>query len=231
MIDTLLILAGGRGSRLGDLTQNIPKPMIEVAGVPFIIHVLETVKNLQIARHVLSTGYKSQKFKNYFNHDNSFPVCIFEESVPLGTGGAIKEFLNQYPEVNNLLIMNGDSLIFDDHSYWEDLVKLNCDCIVGTMVKERRRFGAIEFDDDRNIVKFCEKSLSGPGYVNAGIYFFKDTQKILCAMNKYPSTFSLEKFVASLVGKQQIKFVPSIGRMIDMGTPESLEEMRLKLGS
>ena len=228
MIDTVFILAGGRGTRLGNLTQNTPKPMLKIAGKPFIEHIIDNLDCLKCKKIVISTCYKHSKFQEYFDN---ISVSIFHEKKPLGTGGAIKNYLNQYSDTKNILVMNGDSLIFDDQFYLNSLNRIDNDCVVAVTVKNRSRFGSVIADKDSNIINFQEKKLTGPGLINAGVYFFSDINFLKNEMKIYPSIFSLEEFLSSIIKKRQIKILKSSGMIIDMGTPQSLEEMRLKLES
>lgn len=231
LIDTVFILAGGRGTRLGNLTKNTPKPMLKIAGKPFIEHIIDNLDCLKFKKIVISTGYKHSKFKEYFDTINSSKISIYHEKKPLGTGGAVKHYLNNYSDTKNILVMNGDSFIFDDQYYLNSLNRIDNDCLVGVTVKNRSRFGSVITDKDNNIIDFQEKKLTGPGFINAGIYFFSDINFLRNEMNIYPSTFSFEEFLSSTIKKRKIKILESSGKIIDMGTPESLEEMRLKFES
>lgn len=231
MIDTVFILAGGRGTRLGNLTTNTPKPMLKIAGKPFIEHIIDNLDGLKFKKIVISTGYKHSKFKEYFDTINKSNISIYHEKKPLGTGGAVKHYLNKYYDTKNILVMNGDSFIFDDQYYLNSLNRIDNDCVVGVTVKNRSRFGSVTKDKDNNIIDFQEKKLTGPGFINAGIYFFSDINFLRNEMNIYPSTFSFEEFLSSIIKKRKIKILESSGNIIDMGTPESLEEMRLKFES
>lgn len=112
-----VIMAGGKGTRLAELTKGeIPKPMVLVAGKPLLLWQIEHLKENGITDIILVIGYLGEKIKEYFGDGEKFGVHIryFEEETPLGTAGAfyyLKEML-QNDESCDFLMMSGD-LLFD----------------------------------------------------------------------------------------------------------------------
>lgn len=91
-IDTAIILAGGLGTRLRPLTEEIPKPLLPLLGKPIIQHTIENLSRYGVTNIILSIGYKSNCIKEHFGNGDKFGVKISYviEDKPLGTGGAIK---------------------------------------------------------------------------------------------------------------------------------------------
>jgi len=87
------ILCGGRGSRLGALTSDVPKPMIEIGGSPYLERVVESFAVRGLRSIVLLTGYRSEVIESHFGDGSRFGVEIrySVEREPLGTGGAVRE--------------------------------------------------------------------------------------------------------------------------------------------
>jgi NDP-sugar pyrophosphorylase family protein len=87
------ILAGGFGTRLGELTRDIPKPMIAVGGRPYLERVLESFRDRGFREFVLLTGYRADVIEGHFGDGSRFGVSIVysQETEPLGTGGALRE--------------------------------------------------------------------------------------------------------------------------------------------
>lgn len=104
-----VILAGGLGTRMGDCCNNIPKPMLPVAGKPVLEHQLEALKKEGVTEFIFVTGYLGEKIQEYFQDGRRFGVSVsyFHEEEPLGTAGALSELGLK----EDFLLCNGD-LIF-----------------------------------------------------------------------------------------------------------------------
>src|SRR4051794_27105472 len=87
------ILAGGFGTRLGELTRGLPKPMIPINGRPYLERVVESFARCGLRDIVLLTGYRAEVIEEHFGDGANFGVTIAysRETEPLGTGGAIRE--------------------------------------------------------------------------------------------------------------------------------------------
>ncbi|MDY0043963.1 MAG: nucleotidyltransferase family protein [Syntrophales bacterium] len=104
-----VIMAGGLGKRLRPLTENLPKPMLPVAGKPLMELVIEQLKQIGIRRIHVTTHYKSEKISSYFGDGSSFGVELnyVNEERPMGTGGALGMIK---PLKGPMLVINGDIL-------------------------------------------------------------------------------------------------------------------------
>lgn len=107
---TAVILAGGLGTRMGDICKDTPKPLIEVNGKPVLQHQIETLSGEGIKDFVLVIGHMSDKVLEYFGDGSKFGVNItyFQEEKPLGTAGALFKLAIH----DDFLLCNGD-LVFD----------------------------------------------------------------------------------------------------------------------
>ena len=88
-----IILAGGRGKRLKQVTDYVPKPLIPLDNIPIIEWQIRYLKKFGIKEIIICTGYKTEQIENYLHIKNNFGVKIrfSKEQSPLGTGGAIKK--------------------------------------------------------------------------------------------------------------------------------------------
>jgi NDP-sugar pyrophosphorylase family protein len=115
---TAIILAGGVGSRLGDLTDTIPKPMLPVGGKPIIEHIVREIAANGITRIEMAVGYRADKIMDYLGDGKRLGVDIKYsiEKRPLGTGGALKAVLQglQLSENETVFVSNGDELFHLD---------------------------------------------------------------------------------------------------------------------
>jgi len=169
-----LTIAGGRGERLRPLTDNHPKPLVEIDGKPIIGYQVDWMRAQGVTDVVFLCGYMGHMIEDYFGDGTAHGITAhysFEDS-PLGRGGAIKQGLSQVPEnVKNVLVANGDIItnqplapIFDLHEK---------SGAMGTMmlVPYPSQYGVVESNDQNIVTRFMEKG-SLPFWINAGVYLF-----------------------------------------------------------
>ena len=108
-----VILAGGLGTRLGPLTRKIPKPMVPVAGVPYLEHQLRLLARQSFRDVLLLTGYLGDQIEAYFGNGARLGLRLryAREAQPQGTGGALRDARPQLAE--SFLLLYGDSLLPD----------------------------------------------------------------------------------------------------------------------
>jgi D-glycero-alpha-D-manno-heptose 1-phosphate guanylyltransferase len=187
-----IILAGGFGRRLQSVIKDVPKPMADVGGRPFLSYVLDYLSSQGVLRAVLSVGYKYEVIQRYFgSRYGRLSIEYVIDPEPLGTGGAIREALRSINE-ENAVVVNGDTFFVVD---------------IRTMIKFHRqkkanitialkpmchfeRYGAVIVDHDNRITGFTEKSLQAGGYINGGIYIVN--KHSMDALQKYGKSFSFE---------------------------------------
>ena len=89
-------MAGGIGSRLGSLTENMPKPMLNIGNRPILEHIIYNCKSYGFSKFVISVNYKQEVIKNYFKDGSQFGIDItyIEEKKKLGTAGALSLIKN-----------------------------------------------------------------------------------------------------------------------------------------
>lgn len=172
-----ILLVGGRGTRLAPLTNNTPKPMLQVAGVPFTEHQITKARNAGISEIVLATSFKAELFEPYFGNGKNFGISIkyAVEEVALGTGGAISNAAQMLKGSGPVAIFNGDVLSkhdlegqFKSHESNDADVTLYL-----TEVNDARAYGAVELDGAGRVLAFNEKMENPPtNIINAGCYIF-----------------------------------------------------------
>lgn len=115
MIRQLVLLAGGKATRLRPVTETIPKSMLEVAGRPFIAHQLELIRNNGIEKVLICASFLGEQIEDYAVDGSKFGLSVeysFDGDELLGTGGAIKNALKKLDE--QFFVMYGDSYLITD---------------------------------------------------------------------------------------------------------------------
>jgi D-glycero-alpha-D-manno-heptose 1-phosphate guanylyltransferase len=229
MITEAIILAGGFGTRLQKVVNDVPKPMALVNGRPFLEYLIDYLIQFKIKRIILSTGYKHETISFHFGKTfKNIKIDYSHESKPLGTGGAILQAINQ-AKSENVLILNGDSIFrFDIDGFAQFHKQHNNFSVALRKISDTSRYGKVELTENSRISQFCEKSKDkGPGYINSGVYIFNS--EIFKKLG-LPTVFSIEKdFFQSYCSLLEIYGYVSDGYFIDIGIPKDYEKAQTGL--
>ena len=177
MSTSAILLVGGMGTRLLPLTLKTPKPMLQVAGVPFTEHQIRKAADAGIAEIVLATSYKSELFEPYFGNGERFGIKIkyAVEKSALGTGGGIRNAASLLADCDQVVIFNGDVLSGHDLRAQLDFHKKHQADITLylTQVEDARAYGCVELLENKQVKSFLEK-MENPisNLINAGCYIF-----------------------------------------------------------
>lgn len=172
----IILLAGGLGTRLRDAVPDLPKAMAPVNNKPFLEYQLDFINKFGPRKVILSTGYLSKSIENYFGtrYKNLDLIYSFENE-PLGTGGAIKLAFSSVSSPH-ALIMNADTMfrINLDKFFQSHIENLANVSIALRHVDDISRFGAVEINEESEIVAFREKSgIKTSGFINGGVYLIR----------------------------------------------------------
>ena len=172
-----VILVGGQGTRLRPLTLSAPKPMLPIAGLPFLTHLLSRIAEAGIEHVILGTSYKAGVFESEFGDGSKLGLQIeyVVEDEPLGTGGGIANVASKLRH-DTALVFNGDVLsgadlgaLLTTHHDNDADVTLHL-----VRVGDPRAFGCVPTDADGVVTAFLEKTEDPPtDQINAGCYVFK----------------------------------------------------------
>jgi len=166
-----VILAGGFGKRLKPLTDNRPKPMIEILDKPILEWQIKHLAKNNIKEIIICVGYLKEQIIDYIASGNKFDVHVAYtvEDEPLGTGGALKNTYSLLKdEKNGFFMINGDVLT---NINFLDLANENNHSKLA-LVPLKSPYGIVEFDENLNVTGFEEKPNIDGKWINAGIYFF-----------------------------------------------------------
>ena len=194
-INSAFILAGGKGSRLKEITKSIPKPMIEIVDKPLLIHLINFYKTYGVSNIFVLTGYKHDYIVKYFKKnftevkkdtfliDNFCKVSLVFTGLNSLTAKRIKKGIKKLNE-ENFYLTYGDGL--SD----VDLLKLtksffdNKSIATVTAVRPPARFGSLELKNNK-VVSFGEKKQTQSGWINGGFFVLnKDVSKYLSDKNE-----------------------------------------------
>jgi D-glycero-alpha-D-manno-heptose 1-phosphate guanylyltransferase len=216
MIKKAVILAGGKGTRLASVVQDKPKPMADIAGLPFLHYMILDLKKKGISEIVLLVGHLKEVILNHFKDTYHGVSISYEiELEPRGTGGLIYELAKKWNE--SILLINGDTYFDVDIQALAKSAREGEVVLAVKKILNSDRYGALTIIEDK-IIDFKEKSWIDSGYINGGIYFLPkgcfDTIDL-------PFSFSLEKdFFEAKKDVLQLKPFYSDGYFIDIGIPE-----------
>lgn len=223
-----IILAGGIGSRLKSVSGDIPKPMMPVGGRPFLEYLLAMLDAAGIARVTLSVGYRHEVIRSHFGTKfNKTALSYSIEDHPLGTGGALAQAIRS-TKSEYLAILNGDSYFnVDIKGFFKYHIANGADISIAVKhLPDCGRFGAVTMRDGR-ITAFNEKSVSGSGYINGGMYIVN--RRVFDAeLPADPFSFEAD-FLSKMTGSLSILPFISEGYFIDIGTPEDYRRGEIEL--
>jgi len=214
-----VILCGGKGTRLGDLTANTPKPFLDVAGKPFLDYLIQDTVRYGFEEIILLAGHLGDKIYNYYHNKkmNHATIKVIIENTPLGTGGGLVNALDYLDDF--FLVRNGDSWLDVDLTSMMSPVKAGM-IVAVRHVKNASRYDTLQLDGNL-ITNFVQRDdIATPNYINGGVY-------TICKsiLHDLPTnTFiSLENDIMPKVAhdhQMQASFCDADAYFIDIGVPD-----------
>ena len=220
-----VILAGGKGRRLGAITRSVPKPMLPIAGGrPFLDYLIEMVERHGYQDILLLGGYLGGVLEAAYDgrRIGDATIRVLREPIPLGTAGALtvaRETLDPY-----FLMMNGDAF-FDLNLRALEQASHKSGAMATLAlrsVSDAARYGRV-IEQQGKVIAFLEKDLDrpGPGVINGGVYMLN--REILDLVHDLPYSLEQDVFPA-LVERGEIRGLKFDGYFLDIGLPETLEQ-------
>ena len=216
-----IILVGGMGTRLKEVVKDVPKPMADINGKPFLEYLMENLVHYGASKFILCVGHKREIIMDYFNDSfHGIPVEYSIEEELLGTGGAIKQAYEQF-NLEDGIILNGDTFVKMDYADFYQKMRGETLGIALKYVNNASRYGLVKTEGER-IVEFTEKKDSDEtGFINAGIYYI--SKKLFEGIQD--KKFSFEKAVMEPKAKElKPRFYKTEDYFIDIGLPESYKQ-------
>ena len=169
----VVILAGGLGTRISEYTKFIPKPMIKIAGLPILMHIMNHYSKFGFNEFYIALGYKGNVIKNYFkNKKLSWKINLVDTGKKTMTGGRLKR-LKKYLKGESFFLTYGDGLSDVNIKNLLEFHRKNKKLVTLTAVRPPARFGALKLKG--NFVSyFKEKSRMDEGWINGGFFVVSD---------------------------------------------------------
>jgi histidinol-phosphate phosphatase family protein len=230
-----VILVGGLGTRLGELTARTPKPLLPIAGRPFLEHLIQEVSRYGFQRVTLLAGRFGDLVRDSFDGRilSGMAVDVLVEPTAMGTGGALAHAAAQDRLDPVFLLMNGDSWIDMNLAgvvrNWEAAASAFPELRVQLLLKtvpDAARYGTVAISDGK-ITAFREKSpdsANRPGQINAGVYVI-DRRVVADISADRPSSLEGD-ILPALVARGCVTGIPAPREayFIDIGLPETYRE-------
>ena len=165
----IIILAGGLGTRLSELTKTIPKPMVLINGKPLIVRIMSHFAKYGFKNFYIATGYKSKIIKKYFEKKHKkWNVKLINTGKHTMTGGRLKR-LKKYIGNETFFLTYGDGLSNVNLKKLINFHKRKKNLVTVTAVRPPARFGYMKIKGDM-VKYFKEKSRSDEGWINGGYF-------------------------------------------------------------
>jgi len=222
-----VILAGGLGTRLRPITERIPKPMVDVAGRPFLETIIGHLARQDFPRILVLLGYLGQQIIDHFGDGGKFGVRLdyVEEKTPLGTGGALRNALDKLDE--EFLLLYGDSYLPIDYrpvvKTFRSVGALGLIVVYDNRVENTDVKENVATDAEGWVTQYTkDKDAPILKYVEAGVLCFH--REVFSALPA-GEVFSLEQQIyPRLIARHQLFSFVSDHRFYDIGTPRRLAE-------
>lgn len=226
-----VILAGGLGTRLKPLTEEIPKSMIQIQGKPFLEHQLNLLRQGGISDILLCVGYLGEKIKDYFGDGKGFGVKIkYSEETEklLGTAGALKNAVDLLDDT--FFLTYGDAYLILDYlgvmQYFKKFNKLG----LMVVLKNFDRYDKSNVVVEGDLIKGYDKQRRAPEmvYIDFGVSVLRKKALDLVPKGK---VIGLEEFYQELIKRKGLLAFETQQRFYEVGSQKGLEEFERLVSS
>ncbi|EAH4964560.1 CBS domain-containing protein [Campylobacter jejuni] len=215
--NSIIIMAGGLGSRLKELTKDTPKPMLKVGKKPILESIIQRLKNQNFENFIFCVNYKKQIIEDYFQKGQKFGVKIsyIKERKKLGTAGALSLIKQEFKE--SFIVMNADILTELD---FNALLKAHkkSKALMSVCVREFEQqipYGVIT--QKQSFIENIEEKPTQKFLVSAGIYVLENEILNLIAKNEY---LDMPELIKLVLQKGKVNTYIINDYWIDIGRPD-----------
>ena len=221
----VVIMAGGRGQRLSPLTDELPKPLLDVGGKPIVEYNLERLRKMGIRHFTFCLNYKGNLVRDYFGDgsDREVDIQYIEEQEPYGTIGGVR--LKTDFEYEDLLVINGDLLTkINFEQFYDFFVEEDADLAVATIPYQiDLPYGILRISEDHEVESIKEKP-SYTYYINTGIYFLK--REIISLIPANQRFDAIELIQVAMAKGLKVSSFPLLDYWMDIGQMEDYKKAK-----
>src|SRR4051812_26488857 len=220
----LALLAGGLATRLGDLTKQVPKAMLDVAGEPFIAHQLRLLRRERVPRVVICAGYLAEQIQAFVGDGTRFGIPVtyrMDGPTLLGTGGALRAALPVLGE--EFLVMYGDSWLDTSYAPVVELFRASGQPALMTVFRNEGQWDAsnVWFENGRIRLYDKRERLPQMQHIDWGLSIIRSE-----ALAERPAgeRFDIADFYSELSRSGQLAGYEVTTRFYEIGSAEGLKE-------
>ncbi|HXP35680.1 MAG TPA: sugar phosphate nucleotidyltransferase [Chthoniobacterales bacterium] len=232
-IDQAVLLAAGRGTRMRELTADLPKPMIEVRGKPVLQHIVEGLRDAGVRRFLIIVGYRADAVQNFFGDGLRYKIDIqYATQIAQDGTGRVVDLARNFVGDSPFILAYGDILVAPEN--YKRIVDLADDVealISVTRGEDVSKGGAVFLSERMELVDLREKSKPGEAtspWYNAGLYAFRTSIFAFTAKLKpsprgeYELTDAIRELAQS---GEKVQALELTGEWADVRDPEILARL------
>lgn len=221
----VILMAGGLGSRLGELTKNIPKPMLKLGDKPILEIILEQFKKYHFYDFYISVNYKAEKIIDYFKDGKDFDVNFkyIKETKKLGTAGCLSLIKEEIKEP--IILMNGDVICNIDFDKLLEFHKKNDFLVTIGAAKYSMNIPYGVLVEENNVLKNIEEKPTKSYLISGGVYVINPEVLKLIPNNEY---FDMPMLLDKLINTNKVGVFNIESSWIDIGKIEDFLEVQTK---
>lgn len=225
---SVVVMAGGKGTRLYPYTKILPKPLIPIGEIPIVERVMDEFHKYGIVDFYMTVNYKSQMIQSYFSEVNKdYHIEYVKEDKPLGTGGSIRLIEKLFAQP--IFVANADGLIRTDYTalYQHHIDHGNAITMITSLKNETVPYGVIHSKEDGEIESMVEKPTMSY-LINTGMYIIDPEMiSLIPEDTMFHMTNLVEK--AMELGYKVGMYPVSEDSFLDMGEFAEMKRMEEKL--
>ncbi|MBV8375898.1 MAG: nucleotidyltransferase family protein [Verrucomicrobia bacterium] len=233
-ITKAVVLAAGRGTRMRELTQSRPKPMIEICGKPVLSYILGGLRQAGMRQILIVVGYRKEVVVDHFGDGSAFGIqIVYREQISQDGTGKVVELAREFCGCDPFILSYGDILV-EPPSYRLLTQFDQADLVLAVRhTQDTSKGGAVYLNEKFEVIDLREKQLpaeSGTPWYNAGVYAFRSTIfPYIVSLQKSPrGEYELTDAIRAMArdGKK-VKAVEIKGYWADVRDPETVSALKV----